>query len=615
METFPSLLQQHATQSGTRTALRMKKHGIWKSYTWAQVYSEVQKLACGFAATGLKPGDKVAVVGNNVPPLYFSILAAQSLGAVPVPIHADSSTNELKQLIQDCEARFAVLQDQQQVDAIYKVIAELPMLAEVVYFNVRGMQEYDHTHLKSYIEFEERGEKFANEHPGFMSDVASRITPETDAFVLYTSGTSGKARGAVLSHSNFLATAQVFADKEGITDQEEVYAYLPLCYASTMFFVYSLWMAKGYTINCPESNETILNDLREVGPTMFYAPPHFYRYIHAQINSRAENTTSYLRSRLLKTYMAKLSAEGRSWLGDKLVFDQIKDQYGLSHIKHAYVGGDVLSEEVFKFYVSLGINLKATYGSAESAGCISVQSSSDLSAEHSESMVGAPLPGIEVKVSDDQEIMFRGTNAFKGYYNDEAQTNAVIKPDGWVNSGDIGEIIDGHIHVIERMDSIGKFTSGVEFLPKQIENALKSSPYVKDAIVFGDNRDYMAAIIVINSDIVGAWAEMNGVHFTGVRELIGKNEVIELIHTEIKDINSNMSHVGGEACPPIKRFTILHRDFNVASGEITRSYKIKRKALASTNKEIVDSLFGESDKYQVTDSNGDVYAELRLITT
>lgn len=614
METFISLLLHHATQSGNSTAIRMKKHGIWKSYSWAQVASEVQKLACGFAATGLKPGDKVAIIGNNVPPLYFSILAAQSLGAVPVPMHADSSTNELKELMQDCEARFAVLQDQQQVDALYKVIGELPMLEEVVYFNDRGMHEYDHTHLKSYIEFEQLGDKFAKEHPGFMSEVASRIRPESDAFIIYTSGASGKARGAVLSHSNFLASAQVFANKEGITDQEEVYAYLPLCFASTIFFVYSLWMAKGYTINCPESNETILNDMREVGPTMFYAPPHFYRYIHAQINSKAENTKSYLRSRLLKTYMAKLSAEGRSWLGDKLVYDQIKDLYGLSHIKHAYVGGDVLSEEVFKFYVAIGINLKATYGSAESAGCISVQSSSDLSAEHSESMVGAPLPGIEVKISSDQSIMFKGTCAFKGYYNDEALINAVISPDGWVNSGDIGEVIDGHIHVKERKDSIGKFASGAEFLPKQIENALKSSPYIKDVIVFGDNRDYMAAIIVINSDIVGAWAEMNGVQFTGLRELISKTKVIDLIHAEVKDINSNMSHVGGDACPPIKRFTILHRDFKVADGEITRSYKIKRKALASSNKEIIDSLFGESEKYQVTDSNGDVYTELRLIT-
>ncbi len=610
METFPSLLQQHATQSGNRTALRMKKHGIWLTYTWSQVAAEVQKLACGFAATGLKPGDKVAIIGNNVPPLYFSILAAQSLGAVPVPMHADSTTNELKELLADCEARFAVLQDQQQVDAIYKVIGELPMLTEVVYFDERGMREYDHTHLKSYIEFEERGEQFAKEHPGFMSDVASKITPETDAFILYTSGTSGKARGAVLSHSSFLATGQVFADKEGITDQEEVYAYLPLCYASTMFFVYSLWMAKGYTINCPESNETILEDMREVGPTMFYAPPHFYKLIYSQINSRSENS----KSRLLDNYMSKLLTEGRSWLGDLLIFNQIKDLYGLSRIKHAYVGGDVISEQIFKFFVALGINLKATYGSAESAGCMSVQGSSDLRAEHSESMVGAPLPGVEVKINEHKEIVFKGTNAFKGYYNDEAQTSAVISADGWINTGDIGELVDGHIHVIERADSISKFSNGTDFRPKQIENALKASPYIQDAVVIGEHKDYMAAMIVIDGGTVGAWAERRNMQFTGLRDLATKDEVLKLISDKVKEINASIDHVGGPGCPPIKRHTILHKEFNASAGEMTRSRKIRRDVVADNYKALVDALYTDADKYDVTDSNGELVAQLRLQT-
>ena len=610
METFPSLLQQHATQSGNRTALRMKRHGIWNTYTWNDVASEVQKLACGFAATGLKPGEKVAIIGNNVPPLFFSILAVQSLGAVPVPMHADSTTEELKGLLENCEARFAVLQDQQQVDALYKVIKDLPMLTEVVYFDVRGMQEYDHTHLKSYVEFEELGEQFAKEHPSFMSDVASKVTPETDAFIIYTAGTSGHCRGAVLSHSNFLTTGQVFADQEGIGDAEEVYAYLPLCYASTIFFVYTLWMIKGYTINCPESNETILSDMREVGPTMFYAPPHFYKLLYSQINSRSENT----KSKLLDKHMSKLLTEGRSWLGDILVFNQVKDLYGLSHIKHAYVGGDVLSEEVFKFYIALGINLKATYGSAESAGCISVQGSSDLQAEHSESMVGTPLTGVEVKVSDNQEIMFKGVNAFKGYYRDEAHTSSIVGADGWIKTGDVGEIIDGHIHVIERADCISKFSNGTEFRPKQIENALKASPYIKDAVVIGENKEHMAAMIVIDAETVGAWAERRQMQFTGLRDLATKDEVVELISSKIKQVNDGMEHIGGPNCPQIKRHTILHKEFNAGVGEMTRSRKIRRDIIANNYKPLVDALFAGADKYDVTDSNGELVAQLRLQT-
>jgi len=610
METFPSLLQQHATQSGNRTALRMKKHGIWNSYTWSEVANEVQKLACGFAATGLKPGEKVAVIGNNVPPLFFSILAVQSLGAVPVTMHADSTTAELKGLLENCEARFAVLQDQQQVDAIYEVIKELPMLAEVVYFDVRGMQEYDHTHLKSYIEFEELGEQFAKEHPNFMSDVAAKVTPDTDAFIVYTAGTSGQCRGAVLSHSNFLTTGQVFADQEGIADNEEVYAYLPLCYASTLFFVYTLWMVKGYTINCPESNETILSDMREVGPSMFYAPPHFYKLLYSQINSRSENT----KSKLLDKHMSKLLSEGRTWLGDKLVFNQIKDLYGLSQIKHAYVGGDVLSEEVFKFYIALGVNLKATYGCAESAGCMSVQGSSDLQSDHSESMVGAPLPGVDVKIGADQEIMFKGMNAFKGYYRDEAHTSEIVSADGWIKTGDVGELVDGHIHVIERADCISRFNNGADFRPKQIENALKASPYIMDAVVIGEHKDHMAALIVIDAATVGAWAERRQMQFTGLRDLATKDEVVELISSKIKEVNDCMEHVGGANCPQIKRHTILHKEFNASIGEMTRSRKIRRDIIANNYKPLIDALFADADRFDVTDSNGELVAQLRLQT-
>tara|TARA_R110002049_G_scaffold182042_1_gene349743 strand:+ start:23927 stop:25759 length:1833 start_codon:yes stop_codon:yes gene_type:complete len=609
METFPSLLQQHATQSGNRTALRMKRHGIWRSYTWSEVADEVQKLACGFAATGLKPGDKVAIIGNNVPPLFFSIMAAQSLGAIPVPMHADSTTSELKILLENCEARFAVLQDQQQVDAIYEVIKELPMLTEVIYFDERGMREYDHTHLKSYIEFEKLGEQFAKEHPSFINEVSTKVKPETEAFIVYTAGTSGVCRGAVLTHSNFLTIGQAFVDQEGISENEEVYAYLPLSYASTLFFVYALWMIKGYTINCPESNETILTDMREVGPTMLYGPPHFYKTIYSQIQSRTENT----KSPLLHKHMSKLVTQGRTWLGDKLVFNQIKDLYGLSKIKHAYVGGDVLSEGVFKFYLALGVNLRATYGTAESAGCISVQDAQDVSSDHAETMVGAPLPGVEVKV-DNREICFKGSNAFKGYYRDEAQNNAIISADGWIKTGDIGEMVGNHIHVIERSDGVGKFSTGADFLPKQIESAFKASPYIQDVVVVGEQKEYMVALIVINAETVGAWAERQQMQFTGLRDLASKDKVTELISEKVREVNSNMDHVGGTNCPKIKRHTILHRELNASIGEMTRSRKIRRDIIANNYKALIDALYSGVDKYEVTDSKGELVAQLRLQT-
>ena len=610
METFPSLLQQHATQRANHVALRQKRYGIWTSYTWQQVADEVQKFACGFAAKGLKPGDKIAIIGNNVPPLYFSILAAQSLGAIPVPLHADSTTEELHGLLENCEAKFAVLQDQQQVDAIYAVIKDLPNLTEVIYLDERGMRDYDHTHLKSYVELEEHGEQFLSAHPSFMNEVTSKVTPDTDAFIVYTSGTSGLCRGAVLTHSNFLTIGQSFIEQEGITDDEEVFAYIPLAYASTLFFVYTLWMIKGYTINCPESNETIMQDMREVGPTLMYGPPHFYKTIYAQINSRTNAT----KSGLLKKHMGALLSEGRSWLGDKLVFNPIKDLYGLSKITHAYVGGDVISNEVFTFFRALGLNLKITYGSAESAGCISVQRDPIPAAIPGETNVGAPLPGIEVKASDSGEILFKGANVFQAYYRNTAQTSEVVGSDGWVKTGDIGKVDQNQVAIIERADSVGKFNSGNMFIPKQIENSLKASPFIRDALVIGDQKDHIVALIVLDGDTVGAWADLRQIQFTGLRDLATKTEVIELISERVRETNTCIDQHGGANCPPIKRYTILNKEFNIASGELTRSYKIRRQVIGTNYSSLVDALFTGQDNYDVTDSSGEVVAQLKLQT-
>lgn len=609
METFPSLLQQHATQRANHVALRMKRYGIWNSYTWQDIASEVRKLACGFAAKGLKPGDKIAIIGNNVPPLYFSILAAQSLGAVPVPMHADSNTEELKGLLANCEARFAVLQDQQQVDAIYASIEGLPNLVEVIYFDVRGMQQYDHTHLKSYLELEDAGNSFAAEHTSFFDDVSSKVTPDSDAFIVYTAGTSGVCRGAVHTHSSFISTGQAFIEQEGISDDEVVFSYLPLSNAATLFFSYTLWMINGHTICCPESNETVMIDLREVGPTLFYGPPHFYKMIYSMINARRSSS----RSKFLDKHMSTLISQGRTWLSDKLVFSQIKDLYGLSKIKHAYVGGDVISEGVFSFYRALGVNLKTTYGTTESAGCISVQTEKDMGYEHSEAMVGKPLAGVEVKIVNHQ-VMFKGVNAFKGYYGDEARTNAVRDAEGWIGTRDIGEIIDGELHIVERSDSISKFSSGTWFVPKQVENALKASPYIKDAIAIGSNRDHMVVLVVIDGETVGAWAEMQHMQFTGLRDLATKSEVVELISSHIREVNSNMDHVGGQDCPPIKRYTVLVREFSVANGEMTRSYKVRRDVIGKNFNTLVDALYSEATSYDVTDTSGAVVAQLRLET-
>ena len=392
METFPSLLKQHATQRSNDTAIRMKRYGIWNSYTWQQMASEVDQILCALAANGIKSGDRIAIIGNNIPELYFSIVAAQGLGAVPVPMHADSTPHELKALLKDCDAKIAVLQDQQQVDAIEQAVADLPNLDVAIYLDERGMQSYSTEYFKSYSSFLQQGVAYQQQNPQFASEAMAQVSLDDEAFIVYTSGTSGKCKGALLTHANYVATAAAFISQEEIGTHEEVFAYLPMAYASTLFHVYTLWMMQGFTINCPESNETLLIDMREVGPTLFYGPPHFFKMLHASISSRSASS----KSNMLDKSLAELHTKGRSFFSNLLVFNPIKDLYGLSKVTHAYVGGDVLNEDVFQFFKAIGINLKATYGTTESAGCVTVQQP-DSANDKSESNVGTALAGVEVK--------------------------------------------------------------------------------------------------------------------------------------------------------------------------------------------------------------------------
>ena len=412
----------------------------------------------------------------------------------------------------------------------------------------------------------------------------------------------------MLSHSNFITPATAFISQEGITADEEVFAYLPLSYASTLFHVYTLWMIQGFTINCPESNETTMIDMREVGPTLFYGPPHFFKMIHATINSRSASS----KSNMIDKHMAGLATKGRTWISDNLIFNPIKDLYGLSKIHRAYIGGDVLNQEVFKFFRAIGLNLKATYGTTESAGCITVHQD-QASSDQSETNVGIPLPGVEVKVTTDNEIAFKGSNAFSGYYGDaEGSQSALVN--GWVHTGDIGGMVDNQIHILERSDCISKFANGADFLPKQIENSIKASPYIKDAFVVGENKDFISALIVIDGDTVGAWAELRQMQFTGFRDLTTKDEVMELIMDKIKDVNASIERIGGKNCPHIQRFTILNKEFNISAGEMTRSRKIKRDVVSNNYQDLIAALYSSADHYDVIDSTGELVAKLRLQT-
>ncbi len=626
MDTFPSLFLQQTRTRSSDVAIRFKHHGLWKSWTWADAESIVKELACGLAAKGLKPSDKVAIVGNNIPQLYFAMIAVQCLGSVPVPIHPDSNTKELISFLNNCEAKFAMVQDQQQVDALYDVIDQCENLHEVIYNDGRGMASYDHTHLSSIEEMREVGQKFAQEHVGFFDDVSSKVTQDTDAFILYTAGTSGSARGAVHSNGSLVNTGLAFVNQEKLKQDEEVLAFLPLSYAASALFTYTLWLIKGYTINCPESNETIMNDLREIGPTLLYAPPHFYKQLYSEVIARAQRSNTkafdkwfaYARQAREDFLNGDTNAGGglKRVMGNMLMFSPLKNVYGLTNLRNAYTGGDVMSGEVFNFFRGIGINLKKTYGTTESAGFICVQGSQELSSGAGEHSMGAPLSGVEIKQLADGEIAFKGLNAFKEFYRDPESTALAKDAEGWVKTGDLGDIdSNGALKITDRVDSVGKFSTGSMFVPHRIEAALKSSPFIQEAVAVGSGQDSIAAFVVIDGVTVASWAEVNNIRFAGYSDLANKQEVYDLVKETVADVNSQISQTEGDGCPPIKRFVIMNREFNVNRGEITRSRKIKRDVVMGTHKALVAAMYSSQNSVEVTDDASGTIAELKIEST
>ncbi len=623
MDTFPSLFLQQTRTRTSEPAIRYKRYGLWKTWTWGQADTIVRELASGLAAKGLKPNEKVAIIGNNIPQLYFAMIATQCLGAIPVPIHPDSNTQELITFLNNCEAKFAIVQDQQQVDALYNVLDQFENLKEVIYNDGRGMTEYDHTHLSSFKQMQEAGKKFASDHPNFFEDVTSKVSKETDAFILYTAGTSGKSRGAVHTHDSLISTGKTFAEQEKIKQNEQVLAFLPLSYPANSSFTYTLWLLKGFTISCPESNDTIATDLVEVGPTILYAPPHFYKQLYSEITARAQRSKTNSFEKWFKfaresreDFLNGGNASGglKAAMGNLLMFSPLKNVYGLSNLRKAYAGGDVLSAEIFSFFRGIGINLKKTYGTTESAGFICVQSDAQVNSRDGEKCMGTPLQGLEVKRLEDGEIAFKGSHAFKEYYRDPESTAATKDSDGWVRTGDLGEVdSNGALKITDRVDSIGKFSSGDMFAPHIIESALKSSPYIKEAVAVGEGKDSIAAFLVIDEGTVGSWAEANNIRFTGYRDLATKNEVYTLVKETVAEVNTNIVDTVEHGCPPIKRFLIMHREFNVEDGEVTRSRKIKRDVVMGRHQALVDALYSSNKTYEVkSDSSGETVAELKL---
>jgi long-chain acyl-CoA synthetase len=630
-DTFPKLLLHRAEHLGDRHASREKDLGIWQSWTWREVRRNVETLACGLADLGFRRGDKLAVIGDNRPRLYWAICAAQCLGGIPVPMYQDAVAAELQFVLEHAGARFALAEDQEQVDKLLEVRAQCPQLEAIIFDDARGMRHYDYDFLHVYDDMQKAGERFEAANPRFLLDEIQRGSGQDVAVILYTSGTTGQPKGVVLSHSNLIATARNGIEREGLGTDEEVLAYLPMAWVGDHLFSYAQSLVAGFCVSCPESSATVLTDLREVGPTYFFAPPRIFENILTTVMIRMEDA-GWVKRSLFDYFMRvarrvgsrildkrPVSATDRALyaLGELLVYGPLKDTLGLSRIRLGYTAGEAIGPDIFEFYRSLGVNVKQLYGQTEGAVFVTIQPNGEVKPD----TVGTPAPQVEVKIAHDGEVIYRSPGVFQEYYKNPAATLKTKTEDGWVHTGDAGFFgEDGHLRIIDRAKDVGRLADGSLFAPKYLENKLKFFPHIKEAVTFGDGRDYVASLVNIDLEAVGSWAERHHLPYASYQELAAHPKVYELVQRSVEQVNRELAGEAHLASSQIRRFLILHKELDADDGELTRTRKVRRNIVAEKYAPLIDALYADVKhcriETQVTFEDGRqgvIRADLRIV--
>ena len=614
-DTFPKLLLRNARIHAGRPAIRHKDLGIWQVWTWAQVLDEVRAFSVGLQKLGLKRGDKLAIVGYNRPRLYWAMAAAQALGAVPVPLYADSVADEMAYVIEHCEATVAVVQNQEQVDKVLSISDRLSRLGMLVYDEPRGLRDYDHSRLKSFEEVQHAGRYLLAGDPGALARWEAEVAAGRGAdlaIILYTSGTTGRPKGVMLTMDNVLISARNGNRFDNLTEKEEVIAYLPLAWVGDHIFSYAQSYTAGFCVNCPEAPETVVEDRREVGTTYAFAPPRIYENLLTLTMVRMEDAGGVKRAmfrffieharrwgeKILNKEPVPLSARLVYGLGEFFVYGPLKNRYGLSRIRVGYTAGEAIGPEIFRFYRSLGINLKQLYGQTEAAVYITAQPDGEIFAD----TVGKPNLEVDIKLAESGEVLFRSPGVFVGYYKDPEKTAETKTADGWVHTGDAG-FIDartGHLKIIDRARDVGKLNDGTLFAPKYIENKLKFYPNIKEAVAFGDQRDFTTVMLNIEIAAVGSWAERNNVVYGSYQELAAHPRVYELIAGHVDEVNRSLAEEGVMAGARIRRFLILHKELDADDGELTRTQKVRRGFIAERYEPLARALYDGSDEADIS---------------
>ena len=611
LDTFPKLLHSHVQLRPNQDAIREKDLGIWQSWSWADAASEIRALACGFAALGLKRGEKLAIIGDNRPRLYWAMTAAQVLGAIPVPLYQDAVADEMAYVLDHADVKIAIAENQEQVDKLLEIHARCPGLEHIVYDDTRGLRFYEQEFLHEFEQLQRKGVEFDQAHAGFYErEVAAGNGAET-AIMLYTSGTTGNPKGVVLSNDNVIITARNGIVREGLTAQEEVLAYLPMAWVGDNLFSYAQSYVAGFCVSCPEDATTVANDLREIGPTYYFAPPSIYESMLTQVMIRMEDAAA-IKRRMFDYFMAHarrvgvdiLNGEAVSigdrllyQLGNILVYGPLKDVLGLRRTRLAYTAGEAIGPDIFDFYRSLGINIKQLYGQTECMVFICVQPDGEVYAD----TVGTPAIDVEIRIEDDGEIMYRSPGVFQTYYKNPESTASTRTEDGWVHTGDAGYFDDatGHLKIIDRARDVGKLRDGTLFAPKYLENKLKFFSFIKEAVLFGNDRDFSTAFINIDLDAVGNWAERHNLAYGGYIDLAGQPAVYDLIKGCIDKVNQDIARDARLANSQIRRFLILHKELDADDGELTRTRKVRRSFVGERFSKLVEALYSGAEQCHI----------------
>ncbi|MCF6234302.1 MAG: AMP-binding protein [Rhodobacteraceae bacterium] len=606
MVSIPALLERNVAKFGASPAYREKEFGIWQSWSWAETASEIEALALGLINLGVNEGDFVAIIGRNRPYLYWSMVAAEMVGAIPVPLYQDANAEEMAYVLDHCGARFVIVADQEQVDKVIEIQEDLHQFEHLIYLDPRGLRKYDHTHLHQYSHVQAQGRAARDEWIGELEARKAKLDYDSICVMLYTSGTTGKPKGVVLSNRNVIETARASSKFDDLRLDDEILAYLPMAWVGD--FIFSIGQAywTGFCVNCPESPETMMNDLREIGPTYYFAPPRVFESQLTDVMIRMEDASS-LKRRMFDYFMAHAKKVGPDILdgnevgmidrliyrlGDLMVYGPLKDTLGFTKVRVGYTAGEAIGPEIFSFYRSLGINLKQLYGQTEATVFITAQPDGQVRAD----TVGVPSPGVEIRIADNGEVFYRSPGVFVEYYKNPESTADTKDADGWVATGDAGFIEEstGHLRIIDRAKDVGKMESGAMFAPKYVENKLKFFPDILEAVVFGSGMDRCVAFINIDLTAVGNWAERNNIAYASYQELAGHPRVLDTIQAHVEAVNVSVAEDKMLSGCQIHRFVILHKELDADDGEMTRTRKVRRRIVEDKFEDIISALYGPS---------------------